>query len=153
ELARQLDVSKRTVLELRNGTQLPGLDTLLKLCSLLETTPLGLLTETIDARGRVPSVPLLLPCNATFKMREFDEVYVRAELQKAIDNPSYPPLPLKTIASSLGYDQTFLRRKVRDLCELISARYRAYRRAKKAVRIFKLCKRVRNKVISLHQQG
>jgi hypothetical protein len=153
ELARQLGMDKHTALKLLDGSQLPQLGTVMKLCGLLETTPLRLLTETIDANEPVQCAPVIVPGYSIGSMRKFDDVHIRGKLREALDNPSVPPPPLATAASQLGYDQSFLSGKLPELCGAIRSRYLAFRQTQKEARIRRLCLKARQEVLSLHAQG
>lgn len=86
-------------------------------------------------------------------MRKFNEMYIGSRLQEALNDPTVPPLPLAALADQLGYDQSFLSSKLPELCNAITDRYLKFRQARKAVRIQRLCSKVRREVFSLYAQG
>jgi transcriptional regulator with XRE-family HTH domain len=153
EFGRQIGVSKRTATELRRGTQLPQLPTLLNICALLDTTPLALLTQktgdTLQA-AKLQIAPLNYEKQSP---RAFDEDYARGVLEAVLEDNSYPPPSMRKMAKELEFDASFLHNHFPDLCGKISTRYLQYRVERKATRIANLCQQVRQKVFDLHKHG
>jgi transcriptional regulator with XRE-family HTH domain len=158
EFSRQLGVSKRTATELRRGTQLPQLRTLLNICALLDTTPRAMFINKVEGSKtedtlQIPKLGIAVLDYEIQPPRVFDKDYVYDHLEGVLKDNSYPPPTMTKVANELNFDASFLHNHFPDLCSKISERYLQYRAEKKAHRIANLCGRVRRKILELHRRG
>ncbi len=126
EFGRQLGVSKRTALELRRGTQLPQLPTLLNICALMNTTPLALLTQNTVQALKTVKLQIVALNYEKRPPRPFDETYLRSVLEAILRDSSYPPPSMKEVAKRLDFDASLLHGHFPELCSEISARFLQY---------------------------
>lgn len=153
-LAMALGLHHKTLYELRDGTQLPQIRTLLNLCRLLGITPLKLLTSEVSR----------LPLNRTdveisgqktehVRYRRLDRNSTKARLDEAIQSNQSPPPSLANVAETLGYDQTFLSHHFPDECRIISQRHAEFVSQKAESSKEQEQAVLHDLIIKLHEQG
>jgi len=155
-LSRKLRVSRRTINDWRRCLQIPQLDSLLQVCSILEISPFHVFaSEAVNILTRVTSSMSGSPPNR--RSRRYPRLIdlgrisseLEAELQKGVDKPS----PMSIVARRLGFDQSFLYKYFPELCQAISSCYRAYRRKMREERRRKILEEVREVTIKVHASG
>jgi hypothetical protein len=126
-LARQLNMSPKSVRQLADGRQRPQLGTILKVSSLLATMPIDLLTGNHKSPSDIISPAINLTSNKQRPHRRFDRSHIRELLQHSLDSAESPPPSMASVAKRLGYNQSFLYRHFPDRCRAISARHSRFR--------------------------
>jgi hypothetical protein len=154
--SQQLQISRRTLQELQQGTRFSTLGTIVQLCLRFGTTPLGLFTRTASAVSAIQRlVPQDMPREEKPKKlyRKFDVTSFRSVLETTLQQSDDPPPSMREVARRLGYDEPTMYRHLPDLCKAIAARYRAYRSVQKSTKLQAVCDEVRQLVYVLHEQG
>ena len=155
-LARHLQLSGSAVSGWRRKGRLPRLATLLRLCHLLQTSPLRLLTEGTAAVdfSRVNLSQLPAPRGGSKRPRRpFGKENLRQDLEAVLANDELPPPSMCKIARQVGYAHATLHHHFPDLCRAISARYMAYRKQQGEQKRQQLCEEVRQAVAQIHARG
>ena len=155
-LARKLRVSRRTIRDWRQGLQIPQLDSLLRLCYLVETTPLHLFAlEAMRADTAKPSVSTEIEIKGKIKTqhRILEAEKIKKELESELLLERGSPLPMCAVAKHLNYDHSFLCKHFPDLCRVISARYQAYRKKQREERKQRILDEVREAAYRVHKEG
>ncbi len=154
-LADVLKMHHKSIYEIRDGTQLPQLSTLLRLSEVVDIRPLQILTEDISSlilKRFKPSndgnVRLLKK-----KHYKFDEAATREMLETVIANEEMPPPSMAKVSQRLGYDHSFLSNHLPEQCSIISERHRQYQAARKKARLDQYCERIRQVTTDIHSQG
>jgi hypothetical protein len=163
----------------RKGRSVPQLDTLLRLCVAVGSTPLEMLTEEVvitraatgepcDPPGQTlagntskPSqsaagVSAWVKKGAKSSPKSWDYASVEGSLLDALNE--YPPSPVtavgRRIAESAGRrDASYVRKLFPDLCRAVAARYAAYRKERIAERKESQKQAIRKIVTGLHESG
>lgn len=154
-LADLLKLNHRSIYEIRDGTQLPQLSTLLKLCKLFGITPLQLFIEDVSClnlnqQDRRKPAANVIPKK---KYRQFDKDGVQATLEARIAADEKPPPSMAQVARQLGYDHAFLTKHLPVECQTISQQYAEFNAWKKQERIEKNCEKVRKATREVNAQG
>jgi transcriptional regulator with XRE-family HTH domain len=162
EFARHLGVSRRSIVDLASGIQAPQLATLLKICERLGTTPIQLVSSEYEVSPQ-PPIAKALAQPAVYVLgterrrkkrhRRFDRPTVERALRAAMNVRTEPPLPMRAVAHSLGYDPSYLSRQFPHICRYISRRYRRYIARKKRERVMSMCMEVRRVTKALGDAG
>jgi transcriptional regulator with XRE-family HTH domain len=131
EVARTLDVHRRTLsMWLYKGTQ-PTLGSLLSLCERFDVSLVQLLTcepSTVAGLMRDAATPSPRVNRASARKRQhFDTDGARRSLECILAAEELPPPSMREVARRLGHDQRRLQHKLPDLHHRISARYLEYR--------------------------
>lgn len=155
-LARHLRLSESAIHSWRRKGGTPRLETLLRLCHLLRTSPLRLLTEgtaAVDVSQVALSQPPAPRVGPKRLRKPFDTDRVRQSLEAVLAHDEQPPLPMCEIARQVGYNHASLHQRFPDLCRAISARYLADRKRQGEIKRQRLCDEVRHAVAQIHTQG
>ncbi len=155
KLARYLSLSDVGLRDIIRGQRIPQLDTLLRICYGLGTTPLELLTGSDLARQfnmsacPPPAVPPVLP--RSYRVLAVEAVQRQLEAIVAADEQ--PPPSMADVARRLRHDHSNLSERFPRLCRCISTRYRAYYKAKREAWIQQICEEIRQVMRSVHAAG
>jgi transcriptional regulator with XRE-family HTH domain len=155
-LARYLRLSRSAIYAWRRQGGIPRFETLLRLCHLLHTSPLCLLTQGIAAVDVSQVDPSQLPAPRSDLKRPrrlFDHEGVRQALEVLLANDLPPPPSMRQVTRQLGYSHRSLYHYCPGLCRAISARYMAYRKQQGELKRQRLCEEVRQAVAHFHAQG
>lgn len=154
-LARQLGLSRRSVLDCQRSEQLLQLGTLMEVCRILALAPITVLTQGVAAHAVTqPALPRDSRQRQTpQRARPFDVVRVRQELEAAVACATAPPPSLRAVARQLGYDQSYLRKHLPDECTAIVARYQMYVQQRREQRWERLCTELRQVMRVIHATG
>ena len=71
--------------------------------------------------------------------------------EEALKSQEIPPPTMREVARRLGYDQSYLLKRFRALCQAISKRCLDYRREKAARRTSELCDEIRRVTLEIHK--
>jgi plasmid maintenance system antidote protein VapI len=154
-LATLMKMHRKSICELRDGTQMPQIGTLIKLCKFFGLTPLQLVTQNVSDLVFTPP-PNRIKCSVSRnqkKYRKFDSEVVRNVLTERIAANETPPPSMAQVARELKYDQSFLAEHLPRECEYITKRYAEYKSQQKAARIERYCEKVRQVTLEIHKQG
>jgi TniQ len=156
EAARQLQVSRRTVRDWKNGLQKPQLSSLLHFCSVSGTVPLHLFAENCSApesssTNRIAAV--VSGQQARKHYRAFSVERLRSVLEAELQSGTYPPPTMSHVAKKLGYDHSFLHKHLPELCRAISARFEKYRAERREEKKRQLVCEVRRVTLEIHARG
>ena len=154
ELALLLNRNMSSIRDWLTGKQLPHLGNLLRICFLFQTTPLGFFTE--NAFERISSSQVIpqksVPGARTRRqMRRFDTNGIKLALEEAILQD--PPPTMRQVAKRLGYDASQVYKRLPDLCQTISGRYRASQSKNKQNRLQRDRDELREAMRKFHEQG
>jgi AraC-like DNA-binding protein len=154
-LAVRMGMNHRSIYEIRDGTQLPQLRTLLKFCRLAGISPLKLLSENTDEFSFNTRKENLncMPSTQSKRNRKFDKEYLRERLEAIIATNYTNPPSMAQVARSFGYDQSFLARHLPEQCRQISQRFADHRAYQKVTRIERYCDLVRETTRDIHAHG
>ncbi len=155
-LARELNVSRRTIRDWKKGRQVPQLGSFLRFCSLLGTSPHCLfgqgvmnvaspktyITEMLEAKPKEKRL---------YRVFHGEKVRLALEVELLADRDT--PLPMVLVAKQLEYDHSYLRKYFPELCCKISERYRVYRKKRSVERRQKVLDKVRQTTFKVHSQG
>jgi len=155
-LARQLRLTPTPTLRSWHlGLQVPQLAALLELCSRFGLSPLRVLTEgagAVAAPRAAPVIPNALQTRRT-RRRQFDAEKARQELEAVLASQEQPPPSMTEVKRRLGHNHSHLYRRFPELCQAISARWRAYRRTVSEAYKQRVCDQIRQTTLQLHAQG
>lgn len=157
ELARRLKVPKNTLSLWYNGSNLPTLESLLRICYFLNTPLQDFLTGELQTLSQeqtalLPS-PKRKPRNSS---RAFDRYYLQHlqhKLQEFLDSDGVPPLSMKQTAERLGHDRRTIYSHFPDLCHEISVKYDNYRKTQYLEAIEQACAEAHRIVLELHSES
>jgi hypothetical protein len=155
-LARQLQMTRDTVQEWRQGQQIPQLGSLIQICSHFGTSPLCLLTgKAVEMAANQKNTLKKNPTSD--KPRRRSRLFDTESLQRALegvllDMEDCPP-SMGEVARRLGYDQSHLYKHFPDLCRAISTRYLDYQAMRRMERLQRICDEVRQATLRLHEEG
>jgi DNA-binding transcriptional regulator YiaG len=156
ELARNLQVSWRTLRDWEEGTQIPQLGMLLRLCYPFRISPLHFLTGEIEFSDP-KQVRLVersdLRRKANAHPRRFDVKKMRQCLEEVLANDESPTPSMCEVARRLKYGHAHLIRRFPDLCHMISERYKNYRRQESGRAMQLVCEEVRRVTFKIHTKG
>jgi transcriptional regulator with XRE-family HTH domain len=157
ELARQLRVPKNTFWLWYNGSNLPTLQSLLKICYCLNTSLLGFLTEELETLSQQQLVlPPSTKCKPRASARVFDSAYLRdlqQKLQEFLGSDKRPPLSMEQTAAQLGVDRRTIYRHFPDLCHKIAVKHDNYQSARYLEAVEQACAEVRRLVLELRAES
>jgi hypothetical protein len=129
--ARLLGLNHRTVYEWRDSTQIPQLNSLLRLCEKIGTTPLEFLTgQTLNNISSLPQ-PIIedIPRkSSTTSYRHFDKEAIGQQLENVLNSDQTPPPSMSQVANSLNYDPSFLHKKLPQKTSRISLRFARFKK-------------------------
>lgn len=153
--ARRIGVSEWSVRKWQDGTQLPQLDSLLRLSYFLGVPLLPLLTEPQPAISPCPGAgsPQKSPSIRRRAPRKVDQDQLQALLEAAVNSDEVPPPTMQEVARRLGYDHSYLLKRFRAQCQAISQRCLDYRQAEGRRRTQEFCAEVRRATLDIHAQG
>ncbi len=151
--ARSIGLPKTTLWELATGRFLPQLPVLLRLCVQLQVSLSALLIGTEEVRTRASGASFPARSNRPNTRQIVDVVQVRQVLEQVLADSSSTPPSLRSVARRLGYPPRTLTTHVPELCQAISRRYEAYRKAQGLEKIEALCRKVQTTARELHAQG
>jgi transcriptional regulator with XRE-family HTH domain len=156
EFASRIQIHRRTAWEWAQGTQIPQLDALLRICSYFGTTPVQLFIGDFQEVA-------LAPQNSSKKkstserprrlFKRFEAEKLQDVLEQVLQSEEYPPPSMREVAQRLHYDQSHLRKHFRCLCQAISARYKAYQQAQRQERLRKMNAQVQQTAEGLNAQS
>lgn len=133
-LARRIGEAPRTVLSWRQGTKLPQLGTLVRICARLRVAPVAVLTDpeaSVVAHRLAPEV-LEEPAHwRKWRKQPTQQGWVeevRVRLETVVAEEAQPPPTLGEVALRVGYSTNSLRRHFPELCQLLVARQGRQRR-------------------------
>lgn len=116
-LAQRLQMSERGLHDIVLGCRVPQLETLLRICYCLGTTPLQLLAHRATHTDTMPRGTLLHEPNFHYRSHKpFDSDYVQRSLNQMISKNEMPPPSMAEVARQLGYDQSNLSERFPELC-------------------------------------
>lgn len=153
ELARRLNMNLSSIREWLQGSQLPHLGNLLRICFLFETTPLSLFTGNALQRILPQTNPQKrVPGERTQRqMRRFDTKCIQQALEGALQEN--PPPSMREVAQRLKYDPSHVYKYFPDLCQAISRRYQTHRAEQREARLQRTGDEIRVVMRRLHEQG
>jgi len=156
-VSRKLRVSRRTIRDWRQGAQVPQLDTLLRLCSILEISPLQVFSPDCRSvrasKGNGVGTAVNLSQRAKKFYRVLDVEKIKGKLIAELQQEKEPPAPMSEVAKCLGYDQSFLYKHFPEICRAISSRCREYRKRKREERKQKILDEVRQATFRVYDQN
>jgi transcriptional regulator with XRE-family HTH domain len=156
-VSRKLRVSRRTIRDWRQGAQVPQLDSLLRLCSILEISPLQVFytdCRSIRAsKGNRIGIAVYLSERAKKFYRVLDVEEIKGKLIAELQREKEPPSPMSEVAKCLEYDQSFLYKHFPEICRAISSRSREYRKRKRDERKQKILDEVRQATFKVYDQN
>lgn len=139
-----------------SGKVVPQLESLLRLCAMLGTSPLRFLTEDtmIAAPVRKPS-PFIYKSQGKIRTqrRPFDKERVRQALEAVILSNEEPPQAMRQVGRRLGYKASHLYRHFPILCHAIAARRRDYQKTASERHRQELFEDIRIAISTLHRSG
>lgn len=153
-LAHMINVTEESLSRWVNGKNMPSLENLLKLCYVLDISPLQLVMSDsskleevmktkMDYRPPRPRKPMPLPKNQENTLQLIQAVLDRRE----------DPLSVPQIERRLGLSRNAIVRQYPEKAVLVSAQYRAYRKEQARRRLKRKCDEVRAATFSLNAQG
>lgn len=155
-LARNLHVSRHTLCDWEQGTQIPQLGTLLRLCYQFSISPLNFMTEEIEpsalSQAR-PVPPIAIQCATRTRPRAFDALSLRQRLNEALTNNKHTVPSMRQVSRRIGCDPSLLAKHFPELCRAISERYKNQREKQSALAIQRICAEVRQVTIDTAAQG
>lgn len=154
--ARQLQVSRRTIRDWKNGKQKPQLSSLLRFCYICNISPLRLFIEKgpeteFCSSGQITSAASSQKAKKHYRVFHLER-FKRA-LEAELQSDEYPPLPMSRVAKKLGYDHSFLYKHLPELCRAISARFEKYRAERSEEKKCLLIREVRQATLEIHSRG
>lgn len=153
-LAEHVQMSERGIHDIVLGRRVPQLETLLRICYCLGTTPLQLLTQApIPATNTPPDRLLNEPRFHYRHSKPFDLDYLERGLKQIIADNEIPPPSMAEVARRFGYDQSNLSRRFPELCRTISLCYRSYRKAQRTAQVQTWLDEIRYVMRTLHNKG
>lgn len=153
--ARLLQMPKNTVWLWCKGKNFPSLMELLKVSYRLNTSIFDLLTSDCINTDFKKSASLL-PIQSTSSKRRspnFDAKSIRQQLEDLVEEDEEPSPSMREIAKRLNHHERTLSRNFPDLCRIISARHRHYRKSNQEATIKLCCQEVRRIAFKLHKEG
>ncbi len=156
-VSRKLQVSRRTIRDWKQGTQLPQLASLLRLCSIVEISPLQVFSSDCRSirasKGNGVEIAVNLGERTKKFYRVLDVEKVKGKLIAELLQEKDPPRPMSAVAEHLNYDPSFLSKHFPDLCNSISERYRKYRKQQRNERKQKIFDEIQQTTYKIHEQG
>lgn len=155
-LARRVSLPTYLVWRWHRGIAVPQLDSLLRLCFSLGTTPLDLLTGkgSLNDRNRLTPAPTKLVRTPRSRPRmSLAAERARSALMHVLLSHEFPPPCMREVARRLETTPPNLYQKAPDLCHEISARFQAYRKACRLEKEQQLCDQIRLVMFQLHDDG
>src|SRR5579859_2043361 len=156
QFSHYLGLARKTIQELCQGTQLPQLETLLRICGRVRCSPLELIYGS-DSPSHINqkhlpqiSLPVAKPAR---RRRAFNVEQVSEVLSSSLHDENNPPQPLRALAKQLDYDSSHIQRKLRPLSRAVSQRYLRYRQRLKSLRKVRLQEIVRKNVLDADSEG
>lgn len=157
ELARWLKVPKNTLSLWYNGSNLPTLESLLRICYFLNTSIQDFLVGELQTLSQEHTVLLPSPKRKSRNSsRAFDSgylQYLQHKLQEFLNSDGIPPLSMKQTAERLGHDRRTIYSHFPDLCHEISIKYDNYRNTQYLEAIEQACTEVHRAVLELHSES
>lgn len=155
ELARCTGVSLRSLRDILEGNQLPQLETVLRICYRLGASPIMFygLQRLHEAYTLPPPTPAPGRRRKQGTRRVFPEAEVAASIRSYLDAGEEPPLSMIALARTLGWEASYLQKRLPLLCRAVSRRYRAHVQAAKEQAAHALRAEVRAVTLALHADG
>lgn len=156
EFARSVGFHRRTVWEWAQGSQIPQLEALLRICSYFEISPVHLLTGNFQEVSQIrqnTQERVSIKEQQKREFRKFDTERLRDALEQVLYSQEYPPPSMQKVAQDLNYDQSHLRKHFPDICHAISIRYLAFLQEQRLDRIHRTCSEVWEIMRSLYNIG
>lgn len=157
ELARRLEVPKNTFWLWCNSSNMPTLESLLKICYCLNTSLSNFLLGELKSLSQEEMAP---PSLAENKPRGSAKVFndsfllnLQQKLQESLDSEVIPPLSMKQTAKQIGYHRRTIYRHFPELCRKISDKYDRYQRTRFADAIEQACAEVCRVVLELKSES
>ncbi|MCX6082187.1 MAG: TniQ family protein, partial [Chloroflexi bacterium] len=154
--ARQLQISESSIDGWRFRKQRPLLGTLLRLCHLFGTSlkDVFILGQSAVIDANFDKDRLTIQVDRPKRLRRtFDYEKVRKVLLDVLDSKAEPPLPMRQVSKTLGYENAIIYNHFPDQCRAISARFMAYQKERGEQRTQQLCAEVRRDILVIHEQG
>ncbi len=154
--ARQLQVSRRTIRDWKNGVQKPQLSSLLRFCSVCGLSPLHLFTENCSVAESSSTNQITAAISGQKAKKHYRVLRIERlnrMLEAEIQSDAYPPPPMSRVAKKLGYDHSFLHKHLPGLCRAISAKFEKYRAEQREEKKRLLLREVRQVTLEIHAQG
>jgi transcriptional regulator with XRE-family HTH domain len=156
-VSKKLRASRRTIRDWRHGTQGPQLDSLLRLCSILEISPLQVFSSDCRSIRASKGNGVGTAVNLGERTRKFYRVLdvekIKGKLIAELQLEKESPTPMREVAKCLGYDQSFLYKHFPEICRAISSRYQVYRKRKREERKQKILDEVRQATFRVYGQN
>jgi len=151
-----VDLDKMAIWRWLNGSQ-PLFSRLLQVCYCLQTTPLHFLTEpsnlpaSLDLKALPAQTP---PASIQKSFNRLDLDLLRQALEATLASEEEPPPSLNQVAKQLGYaGHTQLGRRLPELSQAVSARYREYWSGRSLERKQLIEDEVRQRTFEIHAEG
>lgn len=157
--SRAVGIDRTNVASWLKGDTIPSLPKLLRLCHVLEITPLQLLTDrgvpqTDVAAGSSASEPAPTTRRQPTRSRvSFDAEAARPRVLAAVESTDTPPTSVSRLARHLEISRGTLARDFPTECATLVARYHAARRTRRGEGQNRLIEEIRHAVQDLHGQG
>lgn len=161
-IAQKLDVNYVTAWTWSTGGVRLLVSRLLSICAKLGVSAAEFLTSeafapsTTDVDGPlVPAAPAAAPRSTGECRRRSAALLKRARkfLQKAIETEIAPPPSFDAMCREGGFTTPYMYRQFPDLCRVLSARWKAWKRQRGANRRERLADEVRDAATRLHAEG
>lgn len=157
-LAKSLQLSRRTVNAWRSGQQIPQMESLMRLCYCCGVSLYGLLSLRSGTLNLAQLKICFLPDipNPTKKRRHripFDPVHIRQSLEAVLAREEQPPPSMRTVAKRLNYSPRELREHFPELSRSISACRKNYFKVRREQRLQQWKDEVHHAVLEIHSQG
>ncbi len=157
ELARRIGVPKNTFWLWCNGSNMPTLKSLLKICYCLNTSLSNfLLGELKRPTQEEMALPLLARNKRRASAKVFDDDFLlslQQKLQESLDSEVIPPFSMEQTAKQLGCHRRTIYRHFPDLCRKISDKYNSYQRTRFTEAIEQACAEVCRVVLELQSES
>ena len=157
ELARRLEIPKNTFWLWWNGSNMPTLKSLLKICYCLNTSLADfLLGELKNLSQEEMTLPLSAKNKPRASAKVFDDTFLlnlQQKLQESLDSEVTPPLSMEQIAKQLGCHRRTVCRHFPELCHKISNKYDSYQRTRFAEAINQACAEIHRVVLELQAES
>ena len=157
EFARRLRVPKNTFWLWCNGSNLPTLESLLKICYCLNTPIANFLFKDLKELNQEEMIlPLLAENRSRASAKVFDDTFLlnlQQKLQESLDSEVIPPLSMEQTAKQLGCHRRTICRHFPELCRKISDKYNSYQKTRFAEAIEQACAEVCRVVLELESES
>jgi hypothetical protein len=153
-LAQLIGIHRGILYRWIDGTAMPSLESILRICYVCKVTPCGVMSTQLDplkqAMQRKAAMPSSRPRRPPH--RPFNHEQCFEFLRRMLDGRE-EFLGITQIAKHLGCDVSLLLKYFPHACAVITQHMREYRKQQKDQRIAQACEEIRQAVIALHAQG